>query len=112
MSFFDRINPFKKKDDLGLPPLDSGPALTQDPLTTARQPLPATPPGAGYPNVQPTTPGIIGAPHLEPREAAGLDDHRMKMPLGDSIRQGRIKAMEGGDYQPIEHHNPPYWRWF
>ncbi len=102
MGFFDSVNPFKKKDDV-LPPLDD---------------LAETP---GQPNLdhsqlsqQPTHPNIAQQPipeqqpnpSFEPQQQE-LSDSRMKMPLGDSIRQQRVSAMHGSDetHNPIQH-NP------
>ena len=95
MGLFDSINPFKKKDDLGLPPLDQDPNLAMKSgneshdLGIGQQPLPTTPSAPGMGQQQP------------------MDDHRMNMPLGDSLRQDQIGAMHGSNIHEIkQQHNP------
>ncbi len=101
MGLFDSINPFKKKDDLGLPPLDQDPNLTMKSgnenhdLGIGQQPLPTTP------GMTPPAP-----PHHDPNQPQALDDHRMKMPLGDSLRQGRMEAMHGSNIHELQQGNP------
>jgi hypothetical protein len=91
MGFFDNLNPFKKKDEFSLSPLDN----------------PALPPAQGYghdemPNFGD---GLSHDPmdgHSQPTFAA--PDPRMNMPLGESIRQQRMETMHGN---PDGYHEPP-----
>ena len=102
MGLFDSINPFKKKDDLGLPPLDQDPNLAMKSgneshdLGIGQQPLPTTP-------AMPATPSAPSMGQQQP-----MDDHRMNMPLGDSLRQERIGAMHGSSdiHEIKQQHNP------
>lgn len=76
------INPFKKKDDFGFPPIDSGPGIEM-----------------GHQNLdQPSfDPGQFSARAPPPETHDALDDHRMTMPLGESVRQQRVSAMYGNE---------------
>src|SRR3989338_5954006 len=79
MGIFDSINPFRKKDELALPPLDSM---------------------GGNDTFNPSSQEYGGPPSMSQPEP--MDDPRMRMPLGENIRQGRMEAMYGSDdgYQP------------
>jgi len=103
MSFFDKINPFKKKDELGLPPLDSY-GSNNDLALPQNNPMGhnlALPEGQGHAfdndmnpmpqhnfsqnqNPYPHEQVNNQSPHGRP-----LDDHRMDMPIGDSLNQNR-----------------------
>ncbi len=101
MGLFDGINIFKKKEDLGLPPLDKDPNLAMNSgneshdLGIGQKPLPTTP-------GMPATPSAPGMGQQQP-----MDDHRMNMPLGDSLRQDQIGAMHDSNIHEVrQQHNP------
>jgi hypothetical protein len=84
MSFFDNINPFKKKDEFGFAPLDNPPVEQQPPNLDQ-----------GH-NFDTGNFAAAAPPQME--------DHRMTMPLGESIRQQRTAAMYGETHEP--YHEP------
>jgi len=86
MGFFDSFNPFRKKDELGLPPLDGGQNLDMS--------HPNLDQGHNFDS------GNFSA--ASPNGQVPLDDHRMTMPLGENIRQSRVSAMYGGEGQGQE----------
>jgi hypothetical protein len=90
MGFFDKYNPFKKKDDLGLPPLDSNPGFNDTPAMPsgtsmpdlgANTALPSADMGLGQDPLSSTQNSFDT--HQSPR----LNDTRMNMPMGESLRQ-------------------------
>lgn len=112
MSFFDFVNPFRKKDEFGLPPLEGNAGL--GPLDTGMQAEPQH-------NVNPgdygtesqfsfQQPSAGQAGYSEPRgfqHEQPQDDARMKMPLGESVRASRYTDEPAddyhrGDYNPLK----------
>jgi hypothetical protein len=95
MSFFDNINPFRKKEEFNF---DSGNHGSN--MDFAQPNLDE---GHNFESGQ-------FAPH--PPQPLPQDDHRMTMPLGENIRQQRTQAMYGGDessesrYPNQIQHNP------
>jgi hypothetical protein len=87
MSFFDSINPFRKKEEFNF---DSGPSGSN--MDFAQPNLDE---GHNFDSGQ-------FAPH--PPQPMPQDDHRMTMPLGENIRQQRVQTMYGGN----EHSEPRY----
>ncbi|MEK6916819.1 MAG: hypothetical protein AABW92_03670 [Nanoarchaeota archaeon] len=97
MGIFDNINPFKKRDELALPPLDGG--LNNDPLSRS----PGIDQNFDTPDPNFDTPSFSDI-NSEPQP---MDDPRMRMPLGDNIRQGRMEAMHGDSgYNEIRENRP------
>ena len=100
MGIFDKINPFKRKDDLGLPPIESNYGLGTPPMDSH----------TGL-NSDQNLPSPLPHENSQPLQQQPLDDHRMTMPLGENIRQGRVEAMHNQN-NPHEHlessrpHNP------
>ncbi len=103
MSFLDtlnNLNPFKKKDEFSFSSLDQ---QNHD---------------LGHPNFQQGNNMDFAQPNLDsspdfnsgsfsanpPNSQMPMDDHRMTMPLGESVRQTRISAMYGNDQSPHEIH--------
>jgi len=108
MGFFDNINPFKKKANSGLPPLDQNTGLSDPPINENLNPnmgdgLSPNIPG-GHPRMAPlgSSDPLSHPPSgmSNPSEPQPLDDHRMKMPLGESVRQSGLDSMNNM-------HNPP-----
>lgn len=107
MGFFDKFNPFKKDDgfgDLGLPPLDSNQGMSGAPMdSTAGLGAPPMDPNS---SMSPSTPGL-GQP--SPNLSAGfgqpepMDDHRMNMPMGESLRQNNVNDMHSFNPAPVQH---------
>ncbi len=93
MGFFDGINPFKKKDDFSLPPIegynDSTPNFSHENTPNFGDGLNHDPVD-GHSDATFTTP-----------------DPRMNMPLGENIRQQRMEAVHGqGEFHEVQQHNP------
>jgi len=108
MGFFDSINPFKKKADSGLPPLDQNSGLADPPINDNLNPNMGDGLGNNIPGGHPTMAPLGSSDPLShppsgmssPSEPQPLDDHRMKMPLGESVRQSGLDSMNNV-------HNPP-----
>ncbi len=80
MSFFDSINPFKKKDEFSF---DSGSSGNNTDFS--------------HPNIDSGHNFDPGSFAANPPQPLPQDDHRMTMPLGENIRQKRVQAIYGGD---------------
>jgi hypothetical protein len=109
MSFLDNLsnlNPFRKKEDFGFPPLNEGNNNDFSPHNFEQGPNL----DMGQPNLEQGpnfNPGNFSA--NPPNGQMPLDDHRMTMPLGDTIRQTKISAMYGNEDTPVREvrdHNP------
>jgi len=108
MGFFDKINPFKKNNDF----LNNDP-LAKDPLHHdfskghELDPLHSPTPGTHHDPLHQTQDPLHSNPlgkssHLDagPSSPQQLDDPRMTMPLGQSMRQKRIEAMHSDYNEP------------
>jgi hypothetical protein len=93
MSFFDNINPFRKKEDFNFDSGNQGANMD-----------------FAQPNLDESHTFESGqfAPHPpQPSQPMPQDDHRMTMPLGENIRQQRTQSMYGGgDEQAPEQRYP------
>jgi hypothetical protein len=93
MGFFDNINPFKKKDDFGLLPMDN---LGDSTPSYSHESTPNFGDGLGHDPVDGHSDATFTAP-----------DPKMNMPLGENVRQQRIEAMHGqNDYHEPVQSNP------
>ena len=108
MGFFDRVNVLKKKKDRSNDfsvspendPLSGRPSFQANPAE-----LPAQPPGSihatsGQTPFQSATLDSTADLNNPGKPSNPMEDHRMRMPLGESIRQQRIAAMH--EAQPLE----------
>ena len=95
------MNPFRKKEDIGFPLSDTNTGM--NPADSHNFSMGQHDPSMGNPGGDYANPGFQNFQH----QPAPLDDHRMSMPLGENIRQGRVNAMHGGDeYQEEKFPNP------
>jgi len=113
MGFFDKFNPFGKKNDLGLPPIEGGHGLGEAPFdnklshetnsTLGQVPVD---PAANLNNpVQPLHTSSSPQPLSNPTTPQPLNDHRMSMPLGENIRQEHRGGTMHGQPQHYEDQN-------
>ena len=94
MGFFDNINPFKKKDDFGFPPLDNN-NINNNQFSHNN---------LGIGNEQANFGD--GLPHNPMGDHQGTSsfstentpDPRMNMPMGESLRQNRVEGMHGSSF--------------
>lgn len=102
MGFFDKINPFKKKDDLGLPPIDSSMGLGQSPMN------PNAMNDTNFSQSQPSH--LSNPPNLNDNSQnwnqpvqEPINDHRMNMPLGENLRQSTSDNMHDNSHHRETH---------
>ncbi|MCM2325493.1 MAG: hypothetical protein NDI94_03455 [Candidatus Woesearchaeota archaeon] len=104
MGFFDNINPFKKKDDFGFPPINNNPVNNNNFLNGNNLGL-----GNEQPNFGDGLPHNPLDSHSIPSfEQQPTSDPRMNMPMGESLRQGRGEGQHPSEYPEFmdQRHNP------
>ena len=107
MGIFDSINPFKKKDEFGLPPLDSSAGLGT--IDTGMHVEPQHNVSAGNFVTPSETQFSFQQPQMEqPQQEMPQDDSRMRMPLGESVRSARYNTATAEEHQPAEYHRDEY----
>jgi hypothetical protein len=100
MGFFDKFNPFKKNDglgDLGLPPFEANAGLGAPPMGPNASMSPSMPTLGGEPAQNLTS----GFNQPEP-----MNDHRMNMPMGESLKQNNVNDMHSYTPSPISQPKP------